>query len=483
MRVAVDEADKTFSWKTTRRLYPLRPHPVQRALIHSTARFKIVPAGRRSGKTEIAKRHLINCLFNCHPWSSSYQPLTYNGLTWTDPHFFAAAPTRDQAKDIWWEDLKLMIHPDYVREFRETKLTIVTKWNAKLSVIGLDKPMRMEGTPWDGGVIDELANVRPKAWEANIFPLLGERNAWCWLIGVPDADSPGQVQYKRMVDAVRSGDPDYADWACFSWPSADILDAKQVDIARRTMDPSLFAQEYGGDFVLAGGLAFPTFDLKTHVDATEAVYDHYLPICVSWDFNVNPFCFGVIQHCRVPGKLVRPRVIHEFRLSDSDTHVACAAFLEWYDKLPVKPPGISIYGDASGNARDSTSGQTDWAIIQKALKNLQPRFVIPSTNPPVKDTINAVRARLKNAAGEVGIKINPQAIRLIGDLQEALWPDDLMKQHSLAWLRYFCSQEYSIGLDPPTTGDSRFIMGGNRENRGHPSPIKQAGYGPRTVAR
>jgi hypothetical protein len=35
----------------TARWTPLKPHPEQLRLINSTARFKVVPAGRRSGKT------------------------------------------------------------------------------------------------------------------------------------------------------------------------------------------------------------------------------------------------------------------------------------------------------------------------------------------------------------------------------------------------------------------------------------------------
>ena len=44
-----------------RRTYPLKYHPVQAAGWISTTRFQLVPAGRRSGKTEIwGKRKLIN---------------------------------------------------------------------------------------------------------------------------------------------------------------------------------------------------------------------------------------------------------------------------------------------------------------------------------------------------------------------------------------------------------------------------------------
>ena len=41
------------------RWYPLTPHPIQDALSSDKVRVKVVPAGRRSGKTEKAKRHVV----------------------------------------------------------------------------------------------------------------------------------------------------------------------------------------------------------------------------------------------------------------------------------------------------------------------------------------------------------------------------------------------------------------------------------------
>ena len=71
----------------------LRPHKGQNELWHSKARFIVLPCGRRSGKTEIAKRKLV---------LSAINPNT----GYSDPNYFAAAPTHAQAKRIYWKDLK-----------------------------------------------------------------------------------------------------------------------------------------------------------------------------------------------------------------------------------------------------------------------------------------------------------------------------------------------------------------------------------------
>ena len=71
--------------RLTKRWSKLKRHAEQGRLWGSTVRFKIVPAGRRSGKTELAKRYTVKCALKA---------------TWVDAWFVLAAPTRDQAKRI-----------------------------------------------------------------------------------------------------------------------------------------------------------------------------------------------------------------------------------------------------------------------------------------------------------------------------------------------------------------------------------------------
>lgn len=140
------------------RWYALKDHPVQLALVaavHGGIRFPLVPAGRRSGKTERFKRFLVK------------QANAVVG------QYFAAAPTHAQAKKIFWDDLKAFtlscLHP---RKPSESDLIIYLPNGSEIHVIGLDKPQRIEGIPWKGGGIDEFADVKSDAWEANILPAL-----------------------------------------------------------------------------------------------------------------------------------------------------------------------------------------------------------------------------------------------------------------------------------------------------------------------
>jgi len=403
----------------------LRPHVEQLRLWHDQTRFKLVSAGRRSGKTELAKRRLVEHLFR-RTWHG--QPGRY----------FAAAPTIEQAKRIFWDDLKALILEDWIGSINETDLRIETTKGAHLWVHGMERPERVEGSPWDGCVIDEIANCKPTLWDAHIRPALADRRGWAWLIGVPDVDSMGQEIYEGLVVAAQSGANE--EWRCFNWPSSDILSPEEIESARRRLDPLIFEQEYLGRFVGARGSAFANFDPAIHVKPT--AYDPSLHICWSLDFNVNPMCSGVLQHNR---KLVR--VIEEFSLPNADTDTACEVFLERAMVRGWNLRDLAVYGDASGSARHSNASESDWDIVRQRLGHLSPRMNVPASNPRVKDTMNAVRAVIRSAGGGTRLSIDPKCIRLIRDLRQSPAGSNGMAQepyHALAWLRYFVWWEYPI---------------------------------------
>jgi hypothetical protein len=417
----------TPNHRWTARWTPLRPHPEQLRLWQSKARFKIIPAGRRSGKTELAKRRLIHCMFLVAKYK-------------TPPRFFAAAPTRDQAKRIWWQDLCDLLKPDWIASANASELKIKLKNGAELIVLGMERPQRMEGVSWDGGVIDEYADCKKGTFDAHIRPSLTDRRGWLWLIGVPDVEGPAQVEYEEFYNVASTGRDD--EWAAFHWASADILPPDEIASARRRMDPRLFEQEMMGKFILAGGRAFPDFSVDVHVQP--AAYDPGLPICWSLDFNINPMCSGVMQH--KDGKIV---VLEELVLPDTKTDTAVETFLQRAAQRGWDLKHLHVYGDATGNARDSTSGTSDWIIVQNLLKDLKPKMCVPRSNPAIKETINAINAKLKSADDTVSLRVDPGCGQLISDFKNALWPspNHLHDAHSLAWLRYFVHREFPIRLE------------------------------------
>ena len=404
----------------------MRPHPVQARLFESDSRFQICTSGRRSGKTEVIRRRVVY-----RTWRDRFDRCEDGRLR------LLAAPTRDQAKFIFWLHLLKLLPKAWIAgQPNYTELSVVTKWDTQIRVVGLDQPQRIEGTGLDEIDIDEFASCKAGMVDAHIFPMLMDRHGILVRFGVPDQEGPCQVEYEQLLMTAGSGKDKELEH--FHWPSADIQPAEEVEAARQRMDPLIFRQEMLGEFVSSLGKFAPDFDYKIHV-RDNVWYNPNEPLCWSLDFNIGLQCSLVCQHDKG-----RVRVLAELCVANVKTEIVCSAFIELCRKNLWNIKGVHIYGDCSGVAKDSTSGISDWFIVQNMLKNAEYQYHVSPRWIPIADTKNAVNGRLKNAAGVVNIEIDSSCGRLIGDLRSALWPSDLEEQHCLAGLRYFCHAEYPV---------------------------------------
>src|SRR5580704_11091546 len=106
----------------------------------------------------------------------------------------------------------------------------------------------------------------------------------------------------------------------------------------------------------------------------------------------------------------------------------CEAFVSrvrsWGRFAP--PYNVRLYGDATGESR-STAGQSDYEIIRRFFRtetDFKVTYHIKSSNPPVRDRVNAVNAMLCNNEGERRLLVNPCCKQLIRDLERVSWKAD-----------------------------------------------------------
>jgi hypothetical protein len=390
----------------TPRWTPLREHPVQSAYFHSPHRFNVVPAGRRSGKTEVAKRKLVL--------------RAAEGTRHDTPSFFAAAPTRDQAKRIFWHDLKAMV-PKHLLAGRpsESDLMIPLVTGAQIWVVGLDRPERIEGKPWDGGVLDEYANMRPQAWGENIRPALSDRGGWCDLIGVPEGRNHYYDLFQR-AHAEQTERGEASEWGAFHWKSADILPAEEIERARADLDPLTYAQEYEASFVNFEGRAYYPFERTTHTEKLADRYDPDQPLIFCFDFNVAPGVAAVCQEMQLPSGHEGTAVIGEvFIPRNSNTPAVCRKLIADWGKHRGR---VECYGDATGGARGSAKvAGSDWELVKQELRPaFGDRFSlrVPAANPAERARVNAVNTRLLSGDGKVRLMVDPKrAPNVVRDLE------------------------------------------------------------------
>lgn len=400
----------------------LEPHPEQGRLCASPARFKVTAAGRRSGKTELAMRRLHEA---CMDPPRVHRPL-----------YVACAPTRQQAKDIFWQHLKDLAPRRIVRAISETDLAIFYHTGATLKVVGLDKPQRAEGVAIDGAVIDEYAECKPEAWENSIRPALSTRGrpGWAWFIGRPKGRNHF---YDLWRDAGTK--PEWREeWDAFHWTSEGIIDQKELESAKRDLDPLSYAQEYLADWVNFAGLAYYQWNPALHCKPVK--HDPRLPLVFCFDFNVDPGVAVVLQEqsmpclcdhgvasgetCRQCKAIVPPLqttcCIGEVHIPhNSNTPAVCNRLAkDWAHHTGE----VLYYGDQTGGNRGTAKVEgTDWDLVRQYLKpHFGPRLRdrVHRKNPPERDRVNAMNSRLKAANGTVRMAVNPSACpQLVKDFE------------------------------------------------------------------
>ena len=423
------------------RWHQLRWHPEQQRLRNSEARWRVVAAGRRSGKTELAKRKLVEAALDPPQVPT--------------PTFIAAAPTRDQAKRIWWSDLKDLSPARWVSQVSESELTIYYKTGSRLMVVGLDRPQRIEGIAIDGAVIDEIDECRASVWTSSLRPALStvDRPGWCWFIGRPKG--------RRLLYDLWQNAGATPDWEAFHWASADVIGKQEVEAARRDLDLRSFQQEYEAAFLSATGLVYYAFDRAKHLRATR--YDPTLPLVIALDFNVSPGSAVLMQE-QMLSPWDQPRgaltqhtvVVGEVHIADdSRTDMVCERINQ---RFAGHTQEVYLYGDPAGNQRRTSAQSNDWDIVRQHLRSAFPhvRDRVAKSAPLVVDSSNSVNARLCNAAGEVRFAIDASsAPQLLLDLEGVAWIEehatreidksDTKRTHWSDALRYYVHERFPIG--------------------------------------
>lgn len=380
-------------------------HPVRDGFLQSRARFNVVPAGRRSGKTETAIARGVR------KWLSYARS--------DDGWFVFAAPTYRQAKRIFWRKLKKLCPRWFVADVSESELMIRGRNGATIMVVGMDSPERIEGIAIDHLCWDEYGNSKPESWEEHVRGALSTLNrpGSVDFTGVPE----GRNHYYELYMLARSDDS--GSWAVWHWKSAEILDPEEVEQARRFMDPLVYAQEYEADFVSFTGAAYYSWDREIHArHQLRKLYEPTWDLHLCFDFNRSPGIAVVVQELPftaseygadlVPlyGKETSTCVIGEVHIPrNSNTEKVCSRIrTDWGGHQGQ----VMLYGDATGGAGGSAKlAGSDWDIVRRELRGVfgsRIRDRVPSSNPRERQRVNAVNSRLQSADGHVRLLVDPK---------------------------------------------------------------------------
>ena len=312
----------------TPRWWPLRGHPEQqRAILAALAygiRFLFLDSGRRSGKTDLAKR-FSDLQDRGHPSGSEPAALARSPLLLRDAD---AGPgeARGLAGSLETHSRRLdrgrEIRPQ--RELRRTLGSHVV--GGRVMGVGHGQPGPLRRPPWDGGVLDEMCDQQEGCFDLHVRPGLDtvengvNRRGWCWMIGKPSRKGPERRWFRERCEKCRKGE--YEDGAAFTWSSESVLPEETIRQLRQTLSAKDYAEQVKASWQNAGGGIYHAFSQEEGCGNVQPCERRdNLPICVGSDFNVDPMCW-VLAH-RIGDRL---EVFDELIIRDCNTPRALNEF-------------------------------------------------------------------------------------------------------------------------------------------------------------
>tara|TARA_Y100000310_G_scaffold314525_1_gene363985 strand:+ start:1744 stop:3126 length:1383 start_codon:yes stop_codon:yes gene_type:complete len=214
----------------------LIPHSKQEEIIRNEARFKVIRAGRRSGKT-----------------LCEIEMMLYKAVMNKNRNVFFISPTQKQARSIVWEELKARLGK--VGEANESRLEmkLPTKdgGHSTIFVGGWENRENFRGLRADHITFDEVDTCKDFfiGWQEIFRPALLDGSGTADFIGTPKKENPNLRRLEKEVDD---------EWACFHFKTEDNphIPLKDILKARKELDKDTFQQEMLAEYVEDSGALF-----------------------------------------------------------------------------------------------------------------------------------------------------------------------------------------------------------------------------------
>ena len=213
-------------------------HPAQEEVRDSEARWKILCAGRRFGKSRLGVQLCMQ------------KALDGGRVWWVAPTFAIAR--------VGWRDVVAAAQsfPKEVGvDIKVGDMTVYFPSGGSIAVKSADNPQRLRGEGLHYLVMDEAAFVREETWTEVLRPTLTENKGEALFISTPIGMD--NWFYKLWEKAEQA-----EDWDRFQFPTVanPMIDPQEVESAREDLGELVFAQEYLAEFISEGAQIFkPTW--------------------------------------------------------------------------------------------------------------------------------------------------------------------------------------------------------------------------------
>jgi hypothetical protein len=237
--------------------FSVRLHAGQAAVFNSKARYKVVVAGRRFGKS-----HLAAYLLALHAMMTENE----FGQELTSEHgVYYVAPTQDQAKRIMWPKLRNLLgyerNGGLIRNENTNDGWLELISGRRIYIKGADNPDSLRGIGLSFVVLDEYADMKEFVWDEILQDALADVEGHALFIGTPK----GKNHFYRLfmgallkpTKNAQTGQPeDWSEWEAFHFKSTDNPFLSERAKARMTggnRSKDTIRQEVDADFLSGGG--------------------------------------------------------------------------------------------------------------------------------------------------------------------------------------------------------------------------------------
>lgn len=367
-------------------------HKRQAQVYSARSRFKVVVAGRRWGKTQLAKAALIQ------------YAQTKKRLVWY------VAPSYRMAKQIMWPELMESIPKSWILKVNETTLTVTLKNKTRIELKGADNPDSLRGVGIHFLVMDEVQDIDPEAWNKVLRPTLASTGGHALFIGTPKA-------YNFLYDLYMLGQDEdnrrLGRWMSWQFPTmtSPFIPLEELQAAQRDMDEKSFNQEFNASFETMSGRVYYAFDRKVNVKSCP--FNPALPIWIGQDFNIDPMSSVILQ----PQENGEIWVVDEVMLKASNTAETADELERRYYRNMDR---VTVFPDPAGGYRQHARGETDLDIFrEKGFKRIKYR----RKHPPIADRVNSVNRMFCAADGTRRLFVDPKCKYLIESVEQTIYKE------------------------------------------------------------
>lgn len=218
---------------------------------NSPARFKIIAAGRRCGKSNLAIKLLLANALEAPEGSA----VVY------------VAPTLGQARQICWDAL-LEQGEGLIKTAHVNNMDIVLTTGRKIHIRSGENKDALRGLKLYFAVIDEAAYVPEDVFTKIIRPALADLKGKAVIISTPD----GRNHFYEWFKTGQSGsNPEWKSWHLTTRDNPTIP-PEEIEEAKKTLSSFVFKQEFEANFSNAGQEIFKEEWLKKGPEPKQGEY-------------------------------------------------------------------------------------------------------------------------------------------------------------------------------------------------------------------